>query len=43
VVLLKGEHLLYVGLGPGVATQATFPPLSRWLPELLEALDRRFC
>lgn len=42
VVLLKGEHLLCVGLGPDVSTQATFAPLSRWVPELLEVLDRRF-
>lgn len=42
LVLLKGEHLLSVGLGPDVPAQTVFAPLSRWIPELLEVLDRRF-
>jgi len=42
VVLLKGDHLLSIGLGPDVPAQTTFAPLGRWVPELLEVLDRRF-
>jgi predicted regulator of Ras-like GTPase activity (Roadblock/LC7/MglB family) len=42
VVMLMEENLLSLGLGPEVATQATFAPLSRWVPALLEVLDRRF-
>jgi predicted regulator of Ras-like GTPase activity (Roadblock/LC7/MglB family) len=42
IVMLKGDHLLSVGLGPDVPAQSAFAPLGRWVPELLEVLDRRF-
>jgi len=42
IVMLKGENLLSVGLGPDVPAQSAFAPLGRWVPELLEVLDRRF-
>jgi predicted regulator of Ras-like GTPase activity (Roadblock/LC7/MglB family) len=41
-VLLRDNHLLSIGLGADVATQTTFAPLSRWVPEVLHVLDRRF-
>jgi predicted regulator of Ras-like GTPase activity (Roadblock/LC7/MglB family) len=41
-VLLRDNHLLSIGMGADVATQATFAPLSRWVPEVLRVLDRRF-
>lgn len=41
MVVLTSERLLSVGLAPKVPAQATFGPLSRWVPELLGALKRR--
>lgn len=41
-VMLKPDRLLSIGLRPGVPAQATFRPLSRWVPELLGALQKRF-
>jgi len=41
-VLLRDNHLLSIGLSADVATQTTFAPLSRWIPEVLHVLDRRF-
>lgn len=41
-VVLTTDRLLSIGLRPGVAAQVTFRPLSRWVPELLKALQRRF-
>lgn len=38
MVLLTPERLLSIGLNPKVTAQATFKPLSRWVPELLKAL-----
>lgn len=42
VVVLTKDRLLSVGLDPKVTAQVTFRPLSRWVPELLAALSRRF-
>lgn len=42
MVVLDSERLLSIGLDPQVPTQATFKPLSRWVPELLKTLSRRF-
>jgi predicted regulator of Ras-like GTPase activity (Roadblock/LC7/MglB family) len=41
-VFLDKDHLLSIGLAPDVATQLTFPPLGRWVPELLRVLTMRF-
>lgn len=41
MVVLTSERLLSIGLAPKVPAQATFAPLSRWVPELLNALKRR--
>jgi predicted regulator of Ras-like GTPase activity (Roadblock/LC7/MglB family) len=41
-VVLSPDRLLSIGLRPGVATQVTFRPLSRWVPEMLKALQRRY-
>ncbi len=41
-VVLTADRLLSIGLRPGVAAQVTFRPLSRWVPELLKALQRRY-
>ncbi|HEX9597114.1 MAG TPA: roadblock/LC7 domain-containing protein [Anaerolineales bacterium] len=41
-VVLGQDHLLSIGLKPEVPAQATFAPLSRWVPELLQALKRSF-
>jgi predicted regulator of Ras-like GTPase activity (Roadblock/LC7/MglB family) len=41
-VVLSPDRLLSIGLRPGVAAQVTFRPLSRWVPELLKALQRRY-
>lgn len=41
-VVLGYGRLLSIGLGPAVPAQATFPPLRRWVPELLGVLKRRF-
>lgn len=38
MVLLNQNRLLSIGLAPRVTAQATFKPLSRWVPELLKAL-----
>jgi predicted regulator of Ras-like GTPase activity (Roadblock/LC7/MglB family) len=41
-VILNQECMLSIGLHPGVAPQATFRPLSRWVPELMKALQQRY-
>jgi predicted regulator of Ras-like GTPase activity (Roadblock/LC7/MglB family) len=41
-VVLTSDRLLSIGLRPGVAAQATFRPLSRWVPEMLKTLQRRY-
>lgn len=41
MVVLTTERLLSIGLAPKVPAQATFGPLSRYVPELLSALQRR--
>lgn len=41
MVVLTSERLLSIGLAPKVPAQATFAPLSRWVPELLETLKKR--
>jgi predicted regulator of Ras-like GTPase activity (Roadblock/LC7/MglB family) len=41
-VVLTSDRLLSIGLRPGLAAQVTFKPLSRWVPELLKALQRRY-
>lgn len=41
-VLLTSDRLLSIGLGPQVPAQATFAPMSRWVPELLKTLRMRF-
>jgi predicted regulator of Ras-like GTPase activity (Roadblock/LC7/MglB family) len=41
-VFLSRERLLSIGLGPDIAAQAVIPPLTRWVPELIQALKRRF-
>ena len=41
MVVLTSERLLSIGLAPKVPAQATFAPLSRWVPELLGALRKR--
>ena len=38
MVLLNPNRLLSIGLAPRITAQATFKPLSRWVPELLKAL-----
>ena len=40
-VFLSRERLLSIGLSPEVAAQATIPPLTRWVPELLQVLKMR--
>lgn len=42
MVVLSPDRLLSIGLDPQVPTQATFRPLSNWVPELLQTLKRRF-
>ncbi len=42
IVDLGRGRLLSIGLGPEVTAQSTFRPLTRWVPELLYALDMRF-
>lgn len=41
-VLLTSERLLSIGLSPRTPAQVTFAPLSRRVPELLEALRTSF-
>lgn len=41
MVVLTHDRLLSIGLAPQIAAQATFRPLSRWVPELLKTLERR--
>jgi predicted regulator of Ras-like GTPase activity (Roadblock/LC7/MglB family) len=41
MVVLTKDRLLSIGLSPQIAAQATFHPLSRWVPELLQTLERR--
>ncbi len=41
MVVLTKERLLSIGLDPKLTAQATFRSLSRWVPELLGALQRR--
>jgi len=41
-VALGAERLLSIGLGPEVPAQATFASLTRWVPELIQALKRSF-
>lgn len=41
MVVLTKERLLSIGLAPKVPAQATFGPLSRWVPQLLDTLKKR--
>jgi predicted regulator of Ras-like GTPase activity (Roadblock/LC7/MglB family) len=41
MVVLTKERLLSIGLDPRLTAQTTFRSLSRWVPELLGALQRR--
>ncbi|MGA9532356.1 MAG: roadblock/LC7 domain-containing protein [Anaerolineales bacterium] len=41
MVVLTNDRLLSIGLSPQIAAQATFRPLSHWVPELLQTLERR--
>lgn len=41
MVVLTKERLLSVGLDPKLTAQATFRSLSQWVPQLLQALQRR--
>jgi predicted regulator of Ras-like GTPase activity (Roadblock/LC7/MglB family) len=40
-VVLSPDRLLSIGLGPDVPARATFGPVSKWVPELLQALNQR--
>ncbi len=40
-VMLSPERLLSIGLGPDVPARATFGPVSKWVPELMQALKKR--
>jgi predicted regulator of Ras-like GTPase activity (Roadblock/LC7/MglB family) len=41
-VFLSRERLLSIGLGPETAAQVVIPPLTRWVPELVLVLKKRF-
>jgi predicted regulator of Ras-like GTPase activity (Roadblock/LC7/MglB family) len=41
-VFLGHDRLLSIGLTPEVEAQSIVPPLMRWVPELIQALKRRF-
>ena len=40
-VVLGEERYLSLGMNPDVRAQATFAPLSRWVPELMKTLKMR--
>ena len=40
-VVLSPERLLSIGLGPDIPARATFGPVSKWVPELMQALKKR--
>ncbi len=42
IVQLSKDNLLSIGIGPQVPAQVTFRPLTRWVPELLAVLKKRF-
>ncbi len=42
LVVLGRDNLLSIGLNPDLPAQVTFGPLSRWVPELMRALKKRF-
>ena len=41
-VVLSKDRMLAIGLGPEVPAQATFASLTKWVPQLLEVLNRSF-
>jgi len=41
-VVLSRERVLAIGLGPEVPAQATFAALTRWVPEILQILNKSF-
>ena len=41
-VFLSRERLLSIALPPEVPPQDTFPPLTRWVPELIQVLKKRY-
>lgn len=42
IVVLSQDHILSIGLSPEVLPQVAFRPVSRWVPELMRTLKRRF-
>ncbi|MFQ5943796.1 MAG: roadblock/LC7 domain-containing protein [Anaerolineales bacterium] len=41
-VILSHDRVLAIGLGPEVPAQATFASLTRWVPEVLQVLNKSF-
>jgi predicted regulator of Ras-like GTPase activity (Roadblock/LC7/MglB family) len=41
-VFLSRERLLSIALPPGVPAEDTIPPLTRWVPELIQVLKKRY-
>jgi len=41
-VFLSRERLLSIALPPEVPAQDTIPPLTRWVPELIQVLKKRY-
>ena len=41
-VVLSRERVLAIGLGPEVPAQATFASLTRWVPQILQVLNKSF-
>ena len=41
-VVLSRERVLAIGLGPEVPAQATFASLTRWVPKILQVLNKSF-
>ncbi|MEE9217229.1 MAG: roadblock/LC7 domain-containing protein [Anaerolineales bacterium] len=41
-VVLSRDRVLAIGLGPEVPAQATFAALTRWVPEILQTLNKSF-
>lgn len=42
VVVVDQKRFLSIGLPPQVSAQGTFSPLSQWMPEIIQILNKRY-
>ena len=42
IVILNDERLLSIGLPPNARPQSAFTPILKWIPKVVEVLNRKF-